>query len=117
MPVGVSFASSLGTNATPADEAAAATLLRACGRAYRVEERLLDAVCGLSGSGPAYVFLVIEALADGGVLMGLPRDLAVALAAQTVLGAGQMVVHIDYYFFCFKFTFKVSQTDRDFVYR
>ncbi len=72
-------------------------MLRACGRAYRVEERLLDAVCGLSGSGPAYLFLVIEALADGGVLMGLPRDLAVALAAQTVLGAGQMAVLADFF--------------------
>ena len=82
----------LGQQATAADGQLAEQLLRAVGIAFPVEEKLLDAVTGLSGCGPAFVYVVIEALGDGGVRMGLPRSVAAALAAQTVLGAGQMVV-------------------------
>jgi pyrroline-5-carboxylate reductase len=66
-------------------------LLEAVGIAYRLNEMQLDVVTGLSGSGPAYIYTVIEALSDGGVRMGLPRDIATALAAQTVHGAAEMV--------------------------
>ncbi|MBR2775214.1 MAG: pyrroline-5-carboxylate reductase [Selenomonadaceae bacterium] len=62
------------------------------GRAVEVEERLMDAVTGLSGSGPAYAFLMIDALSDGGVAAGLPRAQALELAAQTLLGAAKMVL-------------------------
>lgn len=82
----------LGASATADDETTVRACLTSIGRAYRVPEDLMDAVTGLSGSGPAFVYLVIEALADGGVNAGLPRDTATALAAQTVLGAAKMVL-------------------------
>jgi pyrroline-5-carboxylate reductase len=77
------------------DKLLARTVFEAVGRVLPVEERLMDAVTGLSGSGPAYVFQAIEALADGGVKMGLPRQTAELLAAQTVLGAAKMVLESD----------------------
>ncbi len=67
-------------------------LLAAAGRVVRIDEAAMDAATGLSGSGPAYIFVLIEALADGGVTAGLPRDAALQLAAQTVLGAAKMVL-------------------------
>jgi pyrroline-5-carboxylate reductase len=81
-----------GEAATPDDIALVDRLLNVVGTAFRLPEHLLDAVTGLSGSGPAFVYTVIEALSDGGVRVGLPRDVATALAAQTVLGAARMVL-------------------------
>lgn len=83
---------SFGSRATAADRKFVMGALRAVGRAVEVDESLMDAVTGLSGSGPAYVFSFIQALADGGVREGLPRELALELAAQTVLGAARMVL-------------------------
>ena len=82
----------LGKSATAADGELAKKLLSAVGVALQVKESLLDAVTGLSGSGPAYVYQFIEALSDGGVASGLPRDISTKLAAQTVLGAAKMVL-------------------------
>ncbi len=82
----------LGSAVSEEDSRLARTVFEAVGRVVLVEERLMDAVTGLSGSGPAYVFLAIEALADGGVQMGLPRQTAELLAAQTVLGAARLVL-------------------------
>jgi pyrroline-5-carboxylate reductase len=81
----------LGRGATDEDGRRVGRLMNAVGIAFAVDEPLLDAVTGLSGSGPAFVYTVIEALADGGVRMGLPRAVAVALAVQTVQGAAGMV--------------------------
>jgi pyrroline-5-carboxylate reductase len=78
--------------ATPQDIALVDHLLKAVGKAFCLPECLLDAVTGLSGSGPAFVYVMIEALSDGGVRMGLPRDVATTLAAQTVLGSAKMVL-------------------------
>ncbi|MFQ5895963.1 MAG: pyrroline-5-carboxylate reductase, partial [Nitrospinota bacterium] len=78
--------------ATEADERLVVEMFSSVGRVVVVKEELMDAVTGLSGSGPAYAFMVLEALADGGVKMGLPRDVALTLAAQTVAGAAEMVL-------------------------
>jgi pyrroline-5-carboxylate reductase len=78
--------------ATAADCRLVDRLLSSVGKAFSLPEKLLDAVTGLSGSGPAYVFVMIEALSDGGVRMGLPRDVATQLAAQTVFGAAKMLL-------------------------
>ena len=81
-----------GKHATPEDAELAGRLLSAVGMALPIKESLLDAVTGLSGSGPAYVYQFIEALSDGGVATGLPRDVSTRLAAQTVLGAARMIL-------------------------
>jgi pyrroline-5-carboxylate reductase len=70
----------------------ATLLLAACGRVYPVPESAMDAVTGLSGSGPAYIMLVIESLADGAVRQGLPRELALEMAAMTVYGSAGLVL-------------------------
>jgi len=81
-----------GPGATEADQQLVGNLLESVGLAVSIEERLMDALTGLSGSGPAYVYTFIEALSDGGVKMGLPRAVATALAAHTVRGAAEMVL-------------------------
>lgn len=81
-----------GTHATEDDLEIARALFSAVGRVVTLDETLLDAVTGLSGSGPAYVMLMIEALADGGVKVGLHRDTALLLAAQTVYGSAKLLL-------------------------
>ena len=80
------------TYLTEAEKEAVVAIFRSFGKAEVVEERLIDAVCGLSGSGPAFVYMFIEALADAGVREGMFRPMAYTFAAQTVLGAAKMVL-------------------------
>lgn len=84
-----------GSAATPQDVALVEQIFGAVGRAMVVHDAMMDAVTGLSGSGPAFVFALIEGLSDGGVLMGLSRQVATVLAAQTVLGAAKMVLEAE----------------------
>ena len=86
---------SLAAGATTDDSRVVSQLLSSVGLAFELKESLLDAVTGLSGSGPAYIYTVIEALSDGGVQAGLPRNVATQLAAQTVRGAAEMVLQSD----------------------
>ena len=81
-----------GRRAAPDQMDLAAEIFGACGVVVRVTEDKMDAVTGLSGSGPAYIYMLIEALTAGGLLVGLPRDAALTLAAQTALGAAKMVI-------------------------
>lgn len=81
-----------GKNVSDSQLEIAKGLFGSVGRVITLEEQHMDAVTGLSGSGPAYIYIVIEALADGGVKLGLPRDVATQLAAQTVLGAAKTVL-------------------------
>jgi pyrroline-5-carboxylate reductase len=82
----------LGKNATQDDGKLVGQILNAVGKSFLLEEKHLDAVTGLSGSGPAFIYMVIEALTDGGVKMGLPREVSTRLAAQTAFGAAKMVL-------------------------
>lgn len=82
----------LGDHASAMDRDLVHRLFAAVGVSFEVKEAMMDAVTGLSGSGPAYGYMMIEALSDGGVAEGLPRDVATRLAAQTLLGAAQMVL-------------------------
>lgn len=81
-----------GKFAQEADMAAAEAVFGSVGKVVRLSESALDAVTGLSGSGPVYIYMVIEAMIDGGVKMGIPRDVAAKLAAQTVFGAAKLVI-------------------------
>ncbi len=82
----------VGEHATADDRERARAIFAAVGTVVEVEESLLDAVTGLSGSGPAYVFMIIEALSDAGVKVGLPRYQAQSLAAQTVFGSAKLLI-------------------------
>jgi pyrroline-5-carboxylate reductase len=81
-----------GQHASPGDIELARELFGSCGETAVLKEELMDAVTGLSGSGPAYIYLVIESLAEAGVKVGIPRDVSTLLSAQTVLGAASMVL-------------------------
>ena len=82
----------VGRNAGGRDEERVGEIFKPLGRLLKVDERHMDAVTGLSGCGPAYIYMVIESLTDGGIKVGLPRELATQLAAQTVLGAAKMLL-------------------------
>ena len=82
----------LGSHVSDADSETVRGIWSSVGKAVEVPESLMDAVTGLSGSGPAFAFLMIDALADGGVAAGLPRKTAILLAAQTLLGSAKMVL-------------------------
>ena len=86
------FALDAGTDLTTEEKEFAETMFKSIGIVEWMPESLIDTACGLSGAGPAYIYLVIEALADGGVAKGLPRQTAMNLAAQTVMGAAKMVI-------------------------
>lgn len=79
------------------DIALVTSLLGSIGLCEEVSESIMDAVCGLSGSGPAYVCLAIQGMADGAVKMGMPRQLALKFAAQTIMGAGKMALDSGYH--------------------
>jgi pyrroline-5-carboxylate reductase len=81
-----------GSNAQPEHVRLAKFIFDSVGRTVVVDEKHMDAITGLSASGPAYIYMVIESLAEAGVKVGLPRDIATELAAQTVVGAGSMVL-------------------------
>jgi pyrroline-5-carboxylate reductase len=83
----------MGKNASKDDMELAKAIFDSVGIAVIVDEKLMDAVTGLSGSGPAYAFIVIEALSDAGVYMGLSREVALKLAAQTMLGAAKLCLN------------------------
>jgi len=82
-----------GKHATGEDVKIAQAIFGSMGRTVVVDEKHMDAITGLSASGPAYVYLIIEALAEGGVKLGLPRELSTELSAQTLLGASSLVLH------------------------
>ncbi len=86
---------SFGENINDKDKKTVNEIFKAAGEIVEVEEDLMDAVTGLSGSGPAFIYMIIEALADGGVYQGLDREVALKLAAGTVLGAAGMVLETD----------------------
>ena len=86
-----------GKHATEEHLSLARKLFDAVGKTVVTEERHMDAVTGLSGSGPAFIYIILEALSEGGVKMGLPREMATLLAAQTVLGAAKVTLETGYH--------------------
>lgn len=82
---------SMGPNTSKKDQQIVETFMQSIGLSFQLPENLLDSATALAGSGPAYVYMFIEALADGGVKQGIPRPIALQLATQTVLGAAKMV--------------------------